>query len=95
MSDDPQLLSAVEQGRVLLKQGADQERILQSFRDAGLWRIQSIMAAMRVFDMDLAQAKREVYLSQTWADRYAATEAFPDESEAAVAQINADDLTQP
>jgi hypothetical protein len=77
----------IEHGRLLRKNGASDEELIVSFRDAGLNWIWSVRALHLATGMSLGEAKSAVHFSVTWADQRQDREALWAEAEAALDQM--------
>jgi ribosomal protein L7/L12 len=64
--------------------GADSERILYALRSAGADPIESLKALRAVTGMNLTEAKRVLFFSETWADRRSEFDAAERTLEAAI-----------
>jgi ribosomal protein L7/L12 len=67
MDLDPETL---EDGRRLIRAGADRELLLVFFRDRGFDKVDSIWAMKNILGVEFEDAKNLVDLSHAWSDRY-------------------------
>jgi hypothetical protein len=74
----------IEHGRLLRADGASDEELIRSFKDAGLSWIRSVRALHSATGMALGDAKRAVHFSETWAAERQDREAFWAEAETAL-----------
>jgi hypothetical protein len=63
----------------MIDQGATVEEIIRALRDDGFSKAPSIKALCDFRLANLAEAKRLIHFSETWADRKAEDEAFHEE----------------
>jgi ribosomal protein L7/L12 len=86
MSVDPEI---VEDGKKLLRAGADRELLLVFFRDRGFDKIDSIRAIKSLLGIEFGDAKSLVDLSQAWSDRYESDSELKAAARKALRQIAA------
>jgi ribosomal protein L7/L12 len=86
MNVDPETL---EDGKKLLRAGADRELLLVFFRDRGFDKIDSIRAMQSLLGVKFADAKNVVDLSQAWSDRYESDAELKEAARKALRQLAA------
>jgi ribosomal protein L7/L12 len=89
-SDFERSLSAARRMR---SEGVDTEYIVGYLRASGLYQIQSIKILREIDGLNLAQAKKLVHLSRTWADTRDADDSLHDSAERALHDLNISTLT--
>lgn len=81
--------ATLEDGRKLLKAGADRELLLVFFRDRGFDKIDSIRAIQSLLGARFADAKNLVDLSEAWSDRYESDSELKEVARKALRQLAA------
>ncbi len=80
--------SLFETGKEMLFQGQDTEAILAFLKDSGCSKIDSIKVIRNLKQISLGEAKDIVHFSRTWQDRSKEDEAFHDDLEKTLNQVD-------
>jgi hypothetical protein len=81
--------AVLEDGRKLMKAGADVELILLFLRDRGLDQIDSIRTIEVLMGMPNAEAKRLICSSKTWSDHFQSVQDLHDKARKALLELAA------
>ena len=84
LKDDAALADEVSQ---MLRTGSSEEQVVAHLRQLGLDKIDSIKVLRAATGMSLGEAKKRVHLSEAWADRREADDAFHDAAFAAAKEL--------